>query len=152
MIKLIKGNLFDTKCEIIGHGCNCSGGFGSGIAGQIAERWPRVRKAYIKKYEKSGWKLGEIQLVFSSDDLELPIIANIATQENFGYDGQLYVDYKAIEIGLSKVLSYCNEHSFGLALPKIGCGLAGGDWDVVYEILLSLSSKYDSVAIEVYEL
>lgn len=151
-IKLIQGDLFTAKCDIIAHGCNCSGGFGSGVAGQIAKRWPRVREAYLQKYQKSGWKLGEIQLVFSTNDLELPIIANIATQEDFGYDGQLYVDYKAVKTGLNKVFKYCNEHNLSVALPKIGCGLAGGDWDKVYQIIQTLSSKYPSVAIEVYEL
>ena len=29
-----------------------------------------------------------------------------------------------------------------IAMPKIGCGLAGGDWDVVSEILESVSEKY----------
>lgn len=97
MIRVIKGDLFTTSAEIICHGVNCQGSFGSGVAGQIAKHFPRVREAYLQKHNKSGWKLGDIQLVFSTDDLELPIIANIATQEKFGYDGQLYADYKAIK-------------------------------------------------------
>lgn len=151
-IKLIKGDLFSANAEIIAHGVNCKGGFGSGVAGQIAKRWPKVRESYLNKAIKSGWKLGEIQLVFSTHDLELPIIANVATQDGFGYDGKLYADYKAIKKGLTKVVKYCDEHSFRLAMPKIGCGLAGGDWDVVYKLLQTISSKYPDVVIEVYEL
>lgn len=152
-IKLIQGSLFTTECEVIAHGCNTTGGFGSGVAGQIAKRWPRVRDAYLKKYNsEAGWKLGDIQLVYSTDMMAFPVIANIATQEKFGYDGALYADYQAIEKGFTRVLRYCDNNGYSVAAPRVGCGLAGGDWNTVFDILVEVSAKYENVLIEVYSL
>jgi len=153
-ILLKKGSVFDTKAEIICHGVNCKGGFGSGIAGQIARRWPKVRKAYLDKFETTGWSLGDVLFVYSEHKLKLPIIANIATQENFGYDGQLYADYEAIRIGLAKVLQFASDGrmNYNIALPRIGCGLAGGDWPTVFDIIVSESQNFPNVLVEVYSL
>ena len=54
MVKLIKGNVFESNADIIAHGCNTMGGFGSGVAGQMAKIYPEVRQAYMSKYEKDG--------------------------------------------------------------------------------------------------
>lgn len=151
-IKYIHGNLFDSQCNIIAHGCNCKGGFGSGLAGQIAKKWPRVREAYLEHHNIFGWKLGDVQLVFCNDDFSFPIIANVATQEKYGYDGKLYADYEAIENGLFQVFEYAKNKKYSIALPRIGCGLAGGDWDVVKEIIGYTSSVFPTVAVEVYAL
>ena len=150
MIKLIQGNIFDTTLEIICHGVNCRGGFGSGLAGQIAKRWPRVRQAYLYKFNKEGWELGDMQLVFSTDKFELPIIANIATQKNYGYDGNLYADYNAIRTGLKKVFDYAARCNLSIAMPKIGAGLAGGDWNVILKIIQKISLSYPNVVVEIY--
>ncbi len=46
MIKIIDGNLFDTKAKIIAHQVNCRGVMGSGVALQIKERYPYVYEMY----------------------------------------------------------------------------------------------------------
>jgi O-acetyl-ADP-ribose deacetylase (regulator of RNase III) len=153
MIKYIQGDLFTTRAEIIAHGVNCRGGFGSGIAGIIAQKYPRVREAYLNKFNRYGWELGEIQLVFSTDILELPIIANMATQLNYGTKlGKLYANYKAVEICLYKVFKFADMGNFTVALPRVACGLAGGDWNVVKAIIGNVSNEYDRVPVEVYSL
>ena len=43
MIHYAKGDLFDTDHQIIAHGCNCRGGYGAGIAGQMAKKYPKAR-------------------------------------------------------------------------------------------------------------
>lgn len=146
-IKMVKGNLLNSKCEIIAHGVNCSG-----VAGQIAKKWPRVREAYIDKFNKTGWNLGDIQICFATDDLELPLIVNVATQTKFGYDGKQYANYEAIRTGLDKVFKYADEHNMKVGMPKIGCGLAGGKWEIVFSIIYKLSCKYPKVNIRIYYL
>ncbi len=130
MITEIKGNIFDTDCNVIGHGCNCKGGFGSGIAGQIKEQFPKVREEYIKYHNNIGWALGDVQLV-SVDSF---IIANCATQKEYLPRGICHADYHAIERICAKLRHFCKEDDLTLALPRIGCGLAGGDWEKVKTI------------------
>ena len=40
MVKIIEGNLFDTKANIICHQCNCQGVMGSGVAAEVKRRYP----------------------------------------------------------------------------------------------------------------
>lgn len=80
------------------------------------------------------------------------MIANVATQENFGYDGKLYASYDAIQQDLYQVFEYAYMKEYSIALPKIGCGLAGGDWSKVKVIIEDLSHQFPAVGVEVYSL
>ena len=48
MIKIIDGNLFDSKANFIVHQTNCLGVMGAGVALQVAEKFPHVEKEYLK--------------------------------------------------------------------------------------------------------
>lgn len=127
----VNGNIFETDCDVIAHGCNCKGGFGSGIAGQIKKLYPEVREAYLKYHDDVGWALGDIQLVGIDNG---KVIANCATQDEYLPRGICHADYEAIEKVCYKLKDYCLENNKSLAMPRIGCGLAGGDWSKVKEI------------------
>lgn len=124
MIKYIKGNLLDTDCEMIAHGVNCIGGFGSGIAGQIAHKYPLVKRAYLRKFNDGGWKLGDVQFVVQHGK----IFVNCATQKDYGEDNKIRADYFAISKVMRKLYAYSAHHNKRVAIPKIGAGLANGSW------------------------
>lgn len=149
-IKFIKGDILTSSYEIICHGVNASGGFGSGIAGQIAKKYPLVRQEYFRKYQDSGWKLGECQFVWIPSINKY--IVNICTQEKYGKENKLYVNYEAIENGIRFVLKYALQEKFSVATVKLGCGLGGGDWNIVRQIIFELSREFKDVLIEVYYL
>jgi O-acetyl-ADP-ribose deacetylase (regulator of RNase III) len=138
MLKEINGNIFDTDCAVIGHGVNCKGGFNSGIAGQIKRLFPNVREEYLSYHENVGWALGDVQLVGTSNVVLYKdksfIIANCATQKDYGREDKLYANYHAIERICLKLRHFCKEEGHTLALPRIGCGLANGEWNTVREI------------------
>lgn len=140
MVKYIKGDLFDTDCDIIAHGCNCSGGYGSGVAYTMAMKYPKAREAYLDKYDDEGWHLGEVQFV---PVVGGKIIANCATQKGFLPRGIRHADYPAIAHALAWVKEYAKERGLSIAIPKIGAGLAGGDWEVIKKDLEKVFSDYD---------
>lgn len=133
MIKYIKGDLFLAPQTILAHGCNCLGGFGSGVAKTMAQKHPEAKKQYLKKFNSVGWKLGDVQYVKSNGK----IIANCATQYDYGSpkDGTVYVDYEAIRTCMTKLKKVCDENKLSVAIPKIGAGLAGGDWFLIENII-----------------
>jgi len=143
MIKYIRGDIFKTDLNIIAHGCNCSGGFNSGVAFQIAQKYPEVRTAYLNKFKKEGWKLGDIQIVQTQNKT----IINCGTQQFYGKDGKKYVSYEAIESVMIKLLDYSLKTNQTIAIPKIGAGLAGGDWEVIESII---NKVFKDVEIVVY--
>ena len=151
MITYKKGNILtafkDREIDDIVHGVNCRGGFGSGLAGQIAEEYPDVRKAYLKVHNNEGHVLGSVTGFYV---LENGIIYNEATQDNFGYDGEKYVSYDAIESCLKELKKKQEWTGRSLGIPRIGCGLAGGSWNVVKAIIEDVF-KDSEVKVTVYE-
>ena len=136
MIEYRVGDIRDTDCKVIAHGVNCQGVMGSGVAKALYEKYPEVKKQYIQFFKECPFNpdaiLGARQLVECCDK----IIFNCFTQQNYGYDKQVYLNYQALKSVLERVYYYCDDKKINeIAIPKIGCGLAGGDWDQVEEII-----------------
>jgi len=75
-------------------------------------------------------------LFVSHEDKSCLAIVNGYTQFDLGKDnftGDIPVDYDAIRLVMRKI----NREFEGLriGIPEIGCGLAGGEWDVVSKII-----------------
>ena len=156
MIYYIKGDLLSVTEGIIVHGCNCSGGFGSGIAGQIRKKWPEVYSTFqmMQQGEKSLGKVNYIYVKHSDEDEIEPIIVfNCFTQLNYGKDGQRYASVPAIRLALAKVFAHAEIFEQEINSPKIGCGLGGLSWENdVLPIFEELNTLYPDVDINIYEL
>ncbi len=146
MIVYRSGDVLDSDEKNIAHGCNCSGGFGSGFAKAVKDRYPSVREGYLHRFNTRGWKLGEVQLIGVGDGSGR-VIANCATQQKYGPKDQgPYVSYIAIrEVFRNLAQSFPG----GFAIPKIGAGLAGGNWDIISEII---NEETGSIEVRVYVL
>lgn len=150
MIKIIKGNLFDTSAPIIAHQVNCKGVMGSGVAKQVKEKYPLVFSAYKNYCQENDNLLGKVLLVDSSGNERLieenrPYIANLFGQDNYGYDGKQYTNIEAFKEAC--VSLYIKAQMLGvntIAMPyKIGSDRGGASWSQVYMILESLFNKID---------
>ncbi len=142
----ITDNIFNCKENIICHQVNMHKKMGSGIAKQIRDKFPNVYDEYMNH----DGVLGEVVIVpiIYYDDVthqkhhNILWIANMYSQNRYGYDGNLYTDYHAMR----KCFNDINDHisksnkcgnNLSLAIPyKIGCGLGGGDWDIVSKIIV----------------
>lgn len=145
MVKYVQGDLFKAPEDILAHGCNCSGGFGSGVAAGMAHNHPKSRDQYMHKHRYEGWQLGDVKFVSSGTKW----IANCGTQQDYLPRGILHADYPAIQKCMIQVRDFAKDNNLSIAIPKIGCGLAGGNWEVVSVILQDVFSDYD---VTVYEL
>lgn len=127
-------DLVKTPCKIIMHGCNAQGVMGSGVAKAIREAFPLAYEAYMKQYRARGLQVGEIIAVEQNNK----IIINAITQEFYGYDHKLYVSYSGLTrcfIRLDNYIDRNDLHGETIAMPRIGCGLGGGDWEAVSNLM-----------------
>ena len=132
-MKTVKGNLIHLakagEFDVILHGCNCFNSWGAGIAVEIRKAFPRAYRADMQTEKGDKTKLGTFTFAYI-ERFNLTVI-NCYTQYKYGRG--LQADYKAIEAVLQKVaLAYPNAK---VGLPKIGAGLAGGDWGVISQLI-----------------
>lgn len=129
MIKIIKGDVFDTNARIIAHQVNCQGVMESGVAKQVRERYPELYKRYVRYPKVLG-------TVFIFDVHSLRKIANLYAQDQYGYDGKIYTDMEALRMCFQTLNDFAKEHKYTIAMPyKIACGLGGANWDEVYNMI-----------------
>jgi O-acetyl-ADP-ribose deacetylase (regulator of RNase III) len=151
-INYIKGDLLTTDCDIMAHGVNAQGVMGSGVAKSIRNKYPKAYEDYNKQYRTLGLTLGKILWV---PIWEGPLIANCITQEFYGRDStKTYINYEAIRScmeGVHSEAAFEDEHNKKqtVAMPMIGAGLGGGEWDRIEAII---EGEFTEVVPNVYYL
>lgn len=144
-LEFVAGDMFATKgLTHIAHGVNLCAVFGAGIAGQIARSRPWSRIDYMKWQFNA--RLGDIFISkppdFVSAVSKIPsaeaAIIHMATQLYPGADARIDAIEKCFT-SLLKELSNQKEEVI-LALPQIGCGLGGLEWEDVKPLYTKILS------------
>ncbi|MBQ8188282.1 MAG: macro domain-containing protein [Lachnospiraceae bacterium] len=143
MIRIVVGNIVDSNETYICHQVNCQNAMGAGVAKALYEKWPLVKSEYHEfcgKHHAPVELLGAHQLVSVGDD---KWVINIFGQLEFGRNkNKVYTDYVALE----KVFAAISQLDGSFAFPfGIGCGLANGDWNIVYSLIEKYFSDKDVV-------
>jgi O-acetyl-ADP-ribose deacetylase (regulator of RNase III) len=120
--------------KIIVHCCNDQGGWGKGFVLALSRKWSAPEEAYRRWYrERDGFGLGQVQLV----QVEPVIwVANLIGQHGTrtGSKGPP-IRYAALRDGLGKLADGALRLEASIHGPRLGCGLAGGKWEVVAPII-----------------
>jgi O-acetyl-ADP-ribose deacetylase (regulator of RNase III) len=111
------------------------GKMGAGLALAIKRSWPNVYHDYMEAFKANQLMLGAVIMSkIISDQL---YVANLCGQYYYGRKG-IYTNYQALRMCFDKVEEISKELNLPVYIPyKIGCSLAGGDWDTVYNIIVS---------------
>lgn len=140
-IKEIQGDLLglaqNGHFDVIVHGCNCFNTMGAGIAAGIKKLFPDAyhQDQYTERGDRD--KLGTYTkgVHWLENEKRYLTIVNAYTQYFYGrtIDDKPPVDYDAIERALVAVNNEFKYQHVGI--PEIGCGLAGGEWHIVRDII-----------------
>ena len=174
-MKEIKGDLIklaqEGEFDIIGHGCNCFCLQGGGIAAQMSRVFntlnPELYPSESHNERGNYSKLGNIETTsiityvyegqYRTDydkeykDSRLAVY-NMYTQYKPGAD----LSYSALELCLQKLnqeaslLSKAYGRPIKVGLPWIGCGIAGGQKEIV-EVMMNDIFKSERVELTVVE-
>lgn len=150
-IKFVSGNIltFPERDEdtIICHQVNCKGVMGAGLAKQIRDKWPDVYDRYRLMVETCGeFMLGSFHEVKVGPHL---YVANLYGQEEYGRDKR-YTNYAALTAALFKGMKENPNATFRIPYG-LGCGLAGGNWETVLNIIKEISDTWN-VNVEIWVL
>lgn len=127
-MKTIKGDLLAVTYGIICHQVNCQRVMGAGLALQIRKKYPK----HYEDYMYAPQRLGSVCVTHVRPNL---YVAGIFGQYGYGRTG-IHTAYEALEQGLVQVAALARKKRLPVYLPYgIGCGLAGGDWNKVSDII-----------------
>lgn len=151
MITYSNDDITTTSCKAIAHGVNCQGKMNSGVAKAIREKWPQAYEVYMNKftkaeaYDMNNDLLGYMAIAYTKDR---KIIGNLFTQTYYGRDGKRYASPVHIDIAMNSFVMNLSLYSDTprpvIAIPKIGCGLGGLDWETdVLPIIEQISLDHE---------
>ena len=137
--------------KIITHICNDIGGRGKGFVLALSKKWKVTEEAYRQWYKsQEEFSLGDVQFVHVADDI---YVANMIGQQGIykNTNGLPPIRYEAVRQCLKKVALFAMEQKASIHMPRIGCGLAGGKWEFIEQIIKEeLIDK--EIAVTVYDL
>ncbi len=140
-----KGDIFTlTDVTSFAHGCNCAGAMGKGIALQFRNKYPEMYLEYKELCKNGEYIPGDV----FDYDYGIGHIYNLATQLTWRTKAKL----EYIEKSVTKMLDLASEEDVTkLALPAIGAGLGGLEWNDVKDVLEKASANYPNIELYVVE-
>ena len=138
------GDLFSTRNIALGHGVNCKGVMGAGIAKAFRDKFPEnysVYKSYcnLKVLRPGGFLPVQDRGRF---------IYNIASQYRPGADARYEWLFDGCKAAAEHAVSIEVD---SIAIPLIGCGIGGLEWQGVETCLLAIETLVPNFEFEVWK-
>jgi O-acetyl-ADP-ribose deacetylase (regulator of RNase III) len=134
--QIVEGDLITLalqgEFDVIIHGCNCFCAMGAGIAHTIQQQFPEAYAADLMTNKGDRNKLGYFSSATVRENGHDITIINGYTQFHHSGPGPL-VDYNAVQNLFNRIKKEFPGRR--LAYPRIGAGLAGGNWDKIETII-----------------
>lgn len=147
MIRLVRGSIFDSDAEALVNAVNTVGVMGKGLALQFKQRYPRNYQLYREACRNNQVCLGKMLVVPTNQVTNPKWIINFPTKTHWREPSQL----SYIERGLVDLVQQVSFYGINsLAVPALGAGLGGLDWEDVKAMLLRYLSALN-IPVTIYE-
>ena len=139
MIEYKQGDLLESGCDVICHQCNCRGSMASGVAKSIRDKWPESYETLRHTYLNGKACLGRCDFVRIMDGDKVAVdVVNMYSQYDYYPRTICHTNYEAFQACLNKIKEHytLSKGIIRIGFPDhIGCGLAGGDWEIVKKMI-----------------
>jgi O-acetyl-ADP-ribose deacetylase (regulator of RNase III) len=128
MIKYVTGNIFESQAQCLVNTVNCEGYMGKGIAYQFKLRYPENNKDYVRACKSGKLHIGTIHY-FTEEGIW---IVNFPTKDKWREKSRI----SYVEVGLDRLVEFIRDkRPASVAVPPLGCGNGGLDWNEVKGII-----------------
>jgi O-acetyl-ADP-ribose deacetylase (regulator of RNase III)/uncharacterized protein YwgA len=142
-MKILIGDILESKAQTIINTVNCVGIMGKGIALEFKNHYPEMFKDYVRKCERNEVKPG-VPYLFKT--LIPPQIVNFPTKDHWKSVARI----GDIERGLRYLLTHYKEWGItSIAFPPLGCGSGQLQWKIVGPLIYKYASQMD-IPVEIY--
>ncbi|MDC9620442.1 macro domain-containing protein [Xenorhabdus sp. XENO-7] len=148
MIELTSGDILRADAEAIVNTVNCVGVMGRGIALQFKNAWPDNFKAYAVACKRKEVQPGNM-FIFETDQLANPrFIINFPTKRHWRGASRM----EDIDSGLKALVEDIKKYDIkSIAIPPLGAGLGGLDWELVRKKIETAMSELAEVHVLIYQ-
>lgn len=133
--------------KVICHVCNDVGGWGRGFVLALSAKWSAPEANYRRWSTSHDFGLGQIQVV--NVEPEITIVNMVAQRDIRSQGGIPPIRYEALRECLSRVWIEARRLQASVHMPRIGAGLAGGDWAIIETII---NDELSDLSVFVYDL
>lgn len=129
---------------VIIHVVNTLGKWGKGFVLSLSKHYPNVKSDYLDwSKDKKTFELGNNQIVAVDENKKI-FVVNMLAQNGIrsSYkDKSCYLDYSSLRSCLGDIANFvleqrANSIELTVQMPRIGAGLAGGNWNKVELLIL----------------
>ena len=148
MIKFTSGDILKCEADALVNTVNCVGVMGRGIALQFKDAFPNNFKAYAAACRHEAVQPGRM-FVFETGQLTPPrFIVNFPTKRHWRGKSRI----EDIDAGLADLVRVIRDKSIrSIAIPPLGSGLGGLDWNKVRPYIERALGALDDVQVLVFE-
>jgi len=148
MIEYKTGNILEEDVEALVNSVNCVGVMGRGIALQFKKAWPDNFKSYAAACKRQEVQPGRM-FIFETGRLTNPrYIINFPTKRHWRGKSQI----EDIEAGLHALVQEIVQRGIrSIALPPLGAGLGGLEWQEVRRRIEEVLGQLDQVHVIIFE-
>ena len=146
MLTLINGDLFASLADALINPINTHGVMGKGLALEFKRRYPRNFAAYKAAFERGELEVGRMFSV-PTGVLAPRYIVNFPTKQHWRNPSKLEYVKQGL-VALVQEISRLELES--IAVPALGCGLGGLEWEDVLPIIKRTLEPLESVQVWVY--
>ena len=107
---------------------------GAGFARLLGKKWPPVQNDFMRwaGEQRSNLTLGNTHVTQTSDELS---VFHMVAQHGYGPSTRPRIRYAALSECLDQLAEHAVGQSATVHMPRIGTGYAGGQWNIVHELI-----------------
>ncbi|WP_211825331.1 type II toxin-antitoxin system antitoxin DNA ADP-ribosyl glycohydrolase DarG [Kistimonas asteriae] len=148
MIKKASGNLLSANVEALVNTVNCVGYMGKGIALQFKKKFPHNYDAYHKACKAGEVVPGKMNVFETGGMINPRYIINFPTKRHWRNPSRM----EDVESGLVALIDVIKQYGIrSIAIPPLGCGLGGLDWNEIKPRIEQAFSELTDVEVYLYE-
>lgn len=138
MLEFVQGDIFDSPADIRVNTVNCVGVMGAGVALAFKNRYPAMFDDYRRACKRGEVQPGKLHIW---RELGSDWVVNFPTKRDWRDPSR----YEDIEAGLDTLSRYLKPlNGITVAVPALGCGHGGLNWDRVSEMIREKLSDLDA--------
>ena len=132
MIRFKQGDILKSDSEAIVNTVNCVGVMGRGIALQFKKAYPDNFREYKKICDRKELEPGRMLVHDTNRIIGSRYVINFPTKRHWRAKSRI----EDVRLGLAALVREVEERGIrSIAIPPLGCGLGGLDWEVVRSMI-----------------